>query len=689
MKAKFLIIASFLWTNLLSQKSIVFIDNETKQPIDFLILYSKCNSGETFNTDHSGKIVIDTMKFKCSRFKIEHFNYVSTEFDFTYLLKTDTIKLAPVINILTEVVISSHRDPSKYWINVLNSISREYQKDTKYSKESYHYYLQTVNIEKEVVEKIKANLEISYSNDKGFSVENDYMKYGMFWFHSKTPFLNLNTEKLILGYSPFAKKRSNDMSILPFNGLKLSKKNCNILEINCEYCKQNEVCLELSFEDKIKCKVVLDTSTHKFRELQYNNINLSKSTVERLDNSNFPFDGCSLYYTFDSIGLFSIRARLQPMNSESKIEHIDIFLLKQKNGENINYLKVVGSYTPDNIYENIILSPVSEFSIDELDNSLMNSQHLINQDVYYSKNLNQVHSKKVFESILNLKKSSNRFKIWNNEDSLSCNDFYFIINNKGGKFNSFGDFVNLKSELEISWFIKVEKVNNEIMLSSLSSVWNATKSIYVGRSHDSIYFPLFSNLIFDFYESQRKILFDSLSNIKIHEKNLSIIFNLIDKRYKSTKIEVNNLLEIVQFSPILPLEVIDDLNKTNIKTLHSDRILAAFFKEFKYIQSNPKYHSIVDSYKAAAYRNIKNKELSNYYFNKTIPLYKYAILRFEKMPEHQHKRIAGLYALLSDSYLKLDDKVNGCMCLEKYKYLWPEGFAVSQNKVIYDNNCTK
>jgi len=688
MKAKFFIIASFLYINLFSQKSIVFIDKVTKQPIDFLILYSTCNSAKSFNTDNSGLIVIDTLKFKCSRLKIEHLNYESSEFDFTYLLQSDTIKLDPVINILNEVVITSQRKPLKYWINVLNSTLKEYQKDKMYSKESFHFYLQTVNIEKEVVEKIKANIEISYSNAKGFSVENDYMKYGTFWFHSKTPFLNLNTEKLILGYSPFAKKKSNDMSILPLNVLKLSKKNCNILEINCEYCKQNEVCLELSFEDKIKCKVVLDTSTHKFIELQYNNINLNKSTVKRLDDSIFPFDSCSLYYTFDSIGIISIRARLQPTNSEPKINNIDIFLLKQKNSENIKYLKVVGRYTPDNIYENIILSPVSSFSIDDIDNSLMKNQ-LTNQEVYYSKNLKQVHSKKVFESILNIKKSSNRFKIWYYGDSLSCNDYNFIINSKGGKFNSIGDFVNLKSELEISWFIKVEKVNNEIMLSSLSSVWNASKSIYVGSTHDSIYFPFFSNLIFDFYESQRKILFDSLSNIKINDKNLSIIFDLIDKRYKSTGIEVNNLLEIVQFSPILPLEVIDDLNNTNIKTLHSDRILATFFKEFKYIQSSPKYNSIVDSYIAAAYRNIKNRELSNYYFNKTIPLYKYAILRFENMPELQNKRIAGLYALLSASYLKLDDKVNGCKCLEKYKNLWPEGFAVSQNKVKYDNNCAK
>jgi hypothetical protein len=82
-------------------------------------------------------------------------------------------------------------------------------------------------------------------------------------------------------------------------------------------------------------------------------------------------------------------------------------------------------------------------------------------------------------------------------------------------------------------------------------------------------------------------------------------------------------------------------------------------------------------------------ELSNYYLNKSISLYKDLILSFESLPQRPKKRIAALYSLMSESYFNLNDNINGCQCLEEYKNLWPEGFAVSQKRVLYYKYCTK
>ena len=234
-KFKFLIIISFLSVSLFSQKTVVFIDNISKQPIDFLVVYPNCNSSITFISDNLGKIFIDTMVCKCERFTIGHLNYKSVEFDTKFLLLSDTIKLEPVVVILSEIVISAQKNPTKYWIEVLKKSLKKYQKDSNISSATYHYFLQSSNSQNEVVEEIKANLKISYSNASGFSTAQDYVKGGMFWFHSKTPFLNLDTEKMLLGYSPFAKKESDDMNFMPLNSLKFSPKSCKIFDYTLWY----------------------------------------------------------------------------------------------------------------------------------------------------------------------------------------------------------------------------------------------------------------------------------------------------------------------------------------------------------------------------------------------------------------------------------------------------------------------
>jgi hypothetical protein len=574
MKVTFLFIAFLSCVNLVCQKSILFVDKLTNEPIDFMLLYSKCNTA-TIYSDHSGLIVLDTTKFKCNNISIEHLNYATKEFNFNQLKLSDTIKLVAKLNILEEVKISSPRDLTKQWINLLNGILKKYQKDKRSYKDFFHYNLLTVNFDKEVIEEIKADLEITYSKSSGFYLENDYIKTGAFGFHTKTPFLNLNTEKLILAYSPFSKKNNTDLNYLPFNSQKINTKNLKIYDIHCDHCKENEILLKLIFENNVKCQVLLDTLLLEIRELQYDNINFTKVNLWRLDNTTFSFDNGSLYFTFDSTGVALIKVKLQPVASESKIQNITLSLIKYRSNKDRSYLKVLGDYTPDNIYENIILNPDNLNLMPQPNETYMDVN---DQDVIFSKQFLELNSKGNLKSIIKLKNSSNRFNIWDYKNTLTYPDYTFV--SKGSYFDNFGKFVKLKTELRINWFIQFQKVDNEFKVYSLPSFWNIPKSSYVEGLQDTLYNDLFSNLIFDYYEAHRQILMDSLKDINITNSNINLIMDLFDKRYQSVSIEVNHLLEIIQSSPILPLQSIDVINNFNIKILGSDRIKESFNKEF-------------------------------------------------------------------------------------------------------------
>lgn len=675
MKHKLILISIFvlLGFSLFGQNRIIqFLDKSNNKPIAFVTIFNKT---EFYITDETGIANLQVADSINDNWQIRHLSYKNVVYSSKYLMKKDVIYLEPSITELQEVHITAKKKTLIDYYKLINKIIKKYRKNKEPKNLKYAYYLESSSSNK-IVEKLMTQINVHYSNNKGFLLIDNYVDFGNFWYNESAPFLNLQTEKLLLGFDIFSKKHISDPYFIPTNS-KIKSENYSINILPCPECHQDVKKLQInSLTNDVIITLIVDLKMSQFIEMNIKFKNPENLQFFQLtDNSNIGLNNLSIDYVFDETqDIANIQFKFGIFFNSAEMG-VNGFFRKVKNTIDPNHLHTItGAHEPDNIYEQILLQQNSN---EEKIKNLFNKKYYNGFEISNRYGLSTANSS-LKNFLLEQKLINNNYKIWN-EKRLVIDQFNYVVNEDDFYITEFGKVKPLKSDINVFWVFDFEVLSDSIVIKTMPTILNINKSRIFHNHLDSLNIALKMNLAFDLFEIARNDLIDSLENfiinISFNDNIRKFIKSYYDKQYK----EINDIINSY-FNYEIEISNLVIIDSLILNKLEVDNIEIYFLKELPIIIQQPKYNSILDRIIKKGYqcqkRNCEEKEI---YFQKAIRLLRISIFHCDNLLCKDKMR-GSFYARLADLYIEQGEYNKACDCISHFKEFWPSGFAASKKR---------
>jgi len=531
-----------------------------------------------------------------------------------------------------------------------------------------------------IVEKIMAQLDVLYSHNSGFELQDDYVEFGSFWYNSMVTFLNLDTDKLILFFDPFSKKTTDTRYLLSSNS-KIKKKYYKISILPAEQGKKIRL---TSKNGKEISEFYITANEQKIQEIDYILNKPDDLGLLRINNDKkVKVNRLNIKYVFnDNDKIELILYSLDYMIGVAKTTVNGFFMKNNFHSSDSSIHLITGNYKPDDIYEQILffagsnknkvnrlfnIAGYSEFNIS--DTSGLSSNSVDFRDKYFLLGVEQ-----------------NKIKAWNKK-RLDLSDFNVLITNK--KYIRKGEriFSPVKNNFSTLWIFDIKQTKNRFIVESMPSLMVGKQTLIVNGTQDTLEILLKANMVFDLSEITRKDIINNIQQLNASTYSLLDIKNKIKNSYTKCYNDYNEFLDKNIQRKVNPLQAVI-FDSIIYQNLGVKNINLYFEKELNDIINDSNDVSINSRIIGMGYYLKNNDSIKAVTcFNKAIELTKIKI-QYIKSCKKYDKRLLGIaYGSLAKLYY-LTGNYDIYPYLSKFKRLFPEGYLYAKEN-IYDEGMLK
>ncbi|MBK9257073.1 MAG: hypothetical protein IPM42_16460 [Saprospiraceae bacterium] len=663
-------------------KTIVFLDEKTKEVVSFVHVSSECNSNIGSFSNDLGICILDFKEIDCIKWRINHISYKSLVFDISFLNSIDTILIEPLGYTFEDIEIVSNKTDNQYLYDKINLLLKAKRKQKETISSNYFYVLRSWS-DQALREEINATLKLKYAHSSGFESSKRSLVSGNFWYHPEAIFLNLNTERIIYRFSPFAKEL-NEFK-LPLNAYKLTKKTHKIQRIVCDDCSESQYYVQIiSIQNGIKTILKYDYLTFLIEEYRVEFEESNALELRRLNNEKSNISNLKLKYNFQDNIVDNIQFQFYLKFNDTSDSVKVLGFLKNEYQDIMSKHDILGEYSADNLYEEISLSMPDSISLDygPLAKATANFFGDVENNHLSSSNSS------VREAFLSLPNSRNTF-ITHGQKRLVAFDYQSYILPKEYWYFRYEKKVFNHTKLNFNWVFKVHDIDsNSFSILSLPTLWNVNYSNLYATYRDTIHFNFCSNLLFDWVECKRQKLIDSLGVIKFSKNQENHIKTFIDTTFrKVNSIVQQNMLSFMDEK--MTFKQVEEINREIYTKLKIDNLAIYFASEIRKIILDSKYESTINRYMALGNSvEAKDKNLFLHCMKSALILRQKLIVEYEKSSDVDRTVLGSFYGLQAETYIKLDKEKEACDCLRKYIKYWPVAINYSSlKKDFYDLKC--
>lgn len=550
-------------------QSVIFVDSETKIPLEFVSFYSDLGSCYGYS-DRKGNIDLGKYSFK-SLIHFEYLGYKSKNLEFNSIFLLDTIFMERISYNLEEIKITANK------INIikeLNQITKHVRSKKNIKAINTYFFLESFE-DDSLLEQISLIGADMMSSKK--MIRNNRV-VGSFLIKKEKPYFSLDLDKFIKEISFYSYKRGQTTHL--FSKRKINKKKFLIRLLQSK--NGNRLIQYQGKKDNIHGYVKYNFQTkeifeHKFtinKNLDniFNSLNKSYSTI---------VDSISLHYIFkkNDLDIILFKIWIQKHSSHESRNLVTTGYLKVLNDERFLNKIEIPNLTYSSLQEELMYTSPINYLEKETKNLFK-----IDSSLYYKTPNNNYLSSNTTLSY-NILKFFNNFsrnrKIWSRNKRLTINDFEFKESVKD-YYNNNIEFLSDLQRIEINWIIVQNIEGEKVTYYSQNSIINNPMILYYGIRQAE----LVVNIYFDIFEIFRKRLIDDLNKKQIYSS-----IKIINKRYKEASQMAEKFIKGTNYARDLIKTkkyndyIIDNLGIDNIKIVMS-KIYDKTYKKNKFSEGD-------------------------------------------------------------------------------------------------------